>query len=343
MNKRLVDLRSDTVTKPTPQMRKAMANAQVGDDVYRDDPTVIALEALFAQMLGKEAALFFPSGIMANQTALRTHCSPGSFVALGRTQHISAFEYGGAARNAGVNLILMDDSSGCIEVDDLAAAIDTQRFRDTAISLVSLENTHMASGGKVMPAARLAEIQKIAGHNVAIHVDGARLFNAQVATGVPAAALVSNADSVMCCVSKGLCAPVGSLLAGTRDFIEKARIERACLGGQMRQVGILAAAGIVALESMVERLGEDHERATRLWRAIEMRFGAAVAGRAPETNIVTFTYDHSEVLLENFRTAGVLGNAIAPKTLRLVTHNDIDDDDIEFAVQAIINTPDISD
>ena len=330
-----VDLRSDTVTRPTVQMRRAMAEAEVGDDLYGEDPTVARLEALYAEMVGKEAGLFLPSGVMANQVAIRTHTRPGSFVVAGRTQHVVVFEYGGSARNAGVQFMTVDDSSGTFGAADVEEARSALGYYEAPLALICVEDTHMPSGGRVWSLEALAEIRRAAG-GVPVHMDGARLFNAQVATGTPAARIAAGADSVMSCVSKGLCAPVGSVLAGSREFIERARYERGVLGGQMRQVGVLAAAGIVALESMVERLAEDHERARVLARAVNERFpGSMGEAQVPETNIVAFDHPDVDGLSKALAQAGVLANPIGNRRMRLVTHHDLTDEQVAYAAKVI--------
>ena len=332
-----VDLRSDTVTKPTEAMRKAMAEAEVGDDLYGEDPTVKRLEALYAEMVGKEAGLYLPSGVMANQVAIRTHTRPGSWVAAGRSQHVVAFEYGGSARNAGVQFYLLDDSEGSFDASGIQDAKATGSYWDYNLSLICVENTHMPSGGRIWDLAKLERVKSAAG-STPLHMDGARLFNASVASGVSAQRIASFSDSVMTCVSKGLAAPVGSVLAGSKDFIAAARYERGVLGGQMRQVGILAAAGIVALTTMVERLSEDHERAKVLAEALAERFGSALGDfGVPETNIVAFDHPRVELLAQALDRAGVLANPIGPRRMRLVTHKDLSDSDIEYADKAIRN------
>lgn len=335
-----VDLRSDTVTKPTPQMRNAMANAEVGDDLYREDPTVAKLEAIYAERVGKEAALFVPSGVMANQIAIRCHAQPGSWVAAGRYQHVVVFEYGGSARNAGTTFYLLDDESGSFGGEAIQEATSSQGYWDVQFSLICLENTHMPSGGRIWPIERLESVRQAAS-GLAIHMDGARLFNAEVASGVAAATFASYADSVMTCVSKGLAAPVGSLLAGSSEFIERARYERGVLGGQMRQVGVLAAAGIVALETMVDRLAEDHARARHLSEAVKARFGSYIGeDYLPETNIIVFDHPQADAISTYLNSQGVLVNPIGPRKLRFVTHKDVDDSQLDYAYKVIVDIPD---
>jgi threonine aldolase len=337
----LVDLRSDTVTQPTPEMRRAMAEAEVGDDVYGEDPTVNALQEAFAERVGKPAALFVPSGTMGNQLALRLLARPGSAVVAGRRQHIAIFENGAGGYNAGVQFHLVDDSSGTLSVDDIRWAVAAAEHHWPNPSLVCLENTHMPAGGIPWPIAALTEVYAVAASaGLEVHVDGARMFNAAVATGVAARDYAAGATTVMCCLSKGLCAPVGSLLAGPVDLIDAARGERQRFGGGMRQAGILAAAGLVALSAMIDRLVDDHRRARRLADVVAERWPQAMADPASvTTNIVTFTHSHPPALLDHLRTEGVLAGTIAPGVMRLVTHADVDDEAIERAVGALSKAP----
>jgi threonine aldolase len=336
----VVDLRSDTVTQPTPDMRRAMAGAEVGDDDYGEDPTVRALEEAFAGRLGKPAAVFVPSGTMANQIAFRVLTSAGTSVVAGRRQHVVAYEYGAAARNSGVQFCALDDDDGMLNPDDVRWALAAASYHQPAVSLLSLENSHMAASGAPWSVERLRAVAAAAG-DVPIHLDGARLFNAEVATGVAASEWAAPATTVMCCLSKGLCAPVGSLLAGSDDVMERARLERKRLGGGMRQSGVLAAPGLLALGTMVERLGEDHARASRLAEAVALRWpGCGLDPAAVRTNIVTFTHTEPEKLLDHLRREGVLAGTIAPGTVRLVTHHDVDDDGLERALGALAGAPD---
>jgi threonine aldolase len=335
----LVDLRSDTVTRPTPAMRRAMAEAEVGDDDYGEDPTVRALEEAFATRLGKAAALFVASGVMANQIALRVLCAPGTAVVAGRRQHVVAYEYGAAAKNAGIQFHTVEDGDGMVRADDVRQARLSSEHHQPTVSLVSIENTHMAASGAVWVESNLRALAEAAGP-VPVHLDGARLFNAEAATGVPAAAWARSATTVMCCLSKGLCAPVGSLLAGDDDVMASARLERKRLGGGMRQAGVLAAPGLVALRDMVGRLPEDHARAARLADAVATRWPSCGLDPASvRTNIVTFDHADPEKLLEHLGEHGVLAHAIAPRTVRLVTHHDVDDDGVARAVRAIGSAP----
>ena len=333
------DLRSDTVTHPTPEMRRAMAEAEVGDDVYREDPTVNALEEAFARRVGKEAALFVPSGVMANQLAVRVLTHPGELVVAGARQHVVIYEAGAAGRNAGVQFATVDDLDGTVGPDALEWALAAADHHQPRVGLVSIENTHMPANGAPWPMSRLEALAGVARRaGVAVHMDGARLWNAEVATGVPAAAYAATATTVMCCLSKGLCAPVGSVLAGPAAVIAGARAERSRLGGAMRQAGVIAAAGLVALETMVDRLAEDHDRARRLAAAVAARW----AGFDPvpvRTNIVVFHHPDPAALLAHLESHGVLAGTIAPGTVRLVTHRDIDDDGIDRACKALSGAP----
>jgi threonine aldolase len=333
----VVDLRSDTVTQPTEAMRAAMARAEVGDDAYGEDPTVRALEEVFAARVGKAAAVFVPSGTMGNQLAICVLGRPGSLVLAGRRAHVIAHEDGAAARNAGVQLHALADERGSIDPEEVRWAVDAQSHHWPAPSLLCLENTYMATSGSVVPAAAIVELASL---GLPVHLDGARLWNAEVATGVPARAFSAAATTVMCCLSKGLCAPVGSLLAGPEDVVAEARDERHRLGGGMRQAGVIAAAGLVALEQMVERLADDHRRAKALAGAVAERWPAA----APEvvdvtTNIVTFSHPDTATLLAYLDANGVRAGTIAPGAMRLVTHHDVDDAGLDCACAAIAHAP----
>jgi threonine aldolase len=335
----VVDLRSDTVTRPTAAMRRAMAEAEVGDDDYGEDPTVRALEEVFAARLGKAAALFVASGVMANQVALRVLTTPGTAVVAGRRQHVVSYEFGAAALNAGIQFIAVDDEDGMISADAVAAARRAAEHHQPEVTLVSIENTHMAASGAPWSTDRLRALAEAAGP-VPIHMDGARLFNAEAATGVPAAEWAAPATTVMCCLSKGLCAPVGSLLAGSEDVIAEARLARKRLGGGMRQAGVLAAPGLIALQEMVGRLPEDHARAARLADAVAARWPACGLDPASvRTNIVTFTHAEPDKVLAHLEGHGVLAHAIAPETLRFVTHHDVDDGGVTRAIAALEDAP----
>lgn len=335
MTNPFVDLRSDTLTQPTAAMRQAMFEAEVGDDGYGEDPTVAKLEALFATMVGKEAAVFVPSGVMANQMAMRVHTRPGDVVIAGKSQHVVGFEMGASAANASIQFSFVDDSNGVLNFDEVSTALDAQLDHQPTINLVSIENSHMASGGRTWAPGQIDELKKMIG-SLPIHLDGARLFNAAVSRKVSPSEFTKHADTVMTCLSKGLCAPVGSLLAGSKDLMDRARIERKRLGGAMRQAGFLAAAGIVALETMVERLSEDHARAKLLAEAFAKKFPESNYDPAVcETNIVAFNHPKAREIVAALEAAGVAGGTVAPTRARFVTSNLVDDADIERAIAAI--------
>jgi threonine aldolase len=335
----VVDLRSDTVTRPTAAMRRAMADAEVGDDDYGEDPTVRRLEETFAARLGKPSALFVPTGVMANQIAVRVLTTPGTAVVAGSRQHVMAYEFGAAALNAGIQFIALDDEDGMVDADEVRWARQAAEHHQPVVSLVSIENTHMAASGAPWTTDRLQAVVDAAGP-VPIHMDGARLFNAEVATGIAAADWAAPATTVMCCLSKGLCAPVGSLLAGSEDVITLARLARKRLGGGMRQAGVLAAPGLLALRDMVGRLHEDHARAARLAEAVAERWpGCGLDPATVRTNILVFTHAEPEKLLAHLEDRGVLAHAIAPGTVRFVTHHDVDDAGVTRAIAALSDAP----
>jgi len=335
----VVDLRSDTVTRPTQAMRRAMADAEVGDDDYGEDPTVRTLEEAFAARVGKPAALFVPSGVMANQIAVRVLTTPGTAVVAGRRQHVVAYEFGAAALNAGIQFAAVDDEDGTIDAADVRWACQAAEHHQPEVSLVSIENTHMAASGAPWSMDRLQAVFDAAGP-IPIHMDGARLFNAEVATGIPAAEWAAPMTTVMCCLSKGLGAPVGSLLAGSADVIAEARLARKRLGGGMRQAGVLAAPGLLALRDMVGRLHEDHARAARLAASVAERWPACGLDPASvRTNIVTFSHAEPEKLLAHLEGQGVLAHAIAPGIVRFVTHLDVDDAGVTRAIVALEDAP----
>src|SRR5215211_8136165 len=261
-----VDLRSDTVTKPTPEMREAMAEAEVGDDVYRDDPTVNKLEGLAAEMLGKEAALFVPSGTMGNLIALLVHCQRGDEVIVGNQSHIYLNEAGGMSALGGIQPCpIQNQMDGTLALDDIRASIRTEDVHHPITRLICLENTQNICGGVPLTPDYTRQVGELARrNNLSLHIDGARIFNAAAAQNVAIRELVEPADSVMFCLSKGLAAPMGSMLVGSHQFIKRARHIRKMLGGGMRQVGIVAAAGIISLERMTRRLSDDHNRARKL-------------------------------------------------------------------------------
>jgi threonine aldolase len=333
----IVDLRSDTVTRPTPEMRRAMAEAEVGDDAYGEDPTVNRLESLAAALLGKEAALFTPSGTMANQLALRVLGRPGTEVLCGERAHVYRYERAAAAGNAGVQLRPLPDAGGVLDPADVEHALRARHHHLPEISALAIENTHMPASGRPWRVGELDAVLAIArAHDLAVHCDGARIWNAAVALGVAPRELVAGVDTAMFCLSKGLSAPVGSLLCGPRDMITRARSERSRLGGGMRQAGVLAAAGIVALETMVERLADDHERAQVLARTLAETFPGSVDPATVETNIVCARADRLPAdVVARLAAHDVLVGTIDPDTVRFVLHADVDDDALTRARRAL--------
>ncbi|GAC1532907.1 MAG: low-specificity L-threonine aldolase [Acidimicrobiales bacterium] len=340
MSERPVDLRSDTVTRPTDEMRRAMATAEVGDDAYGEDPTVNSLQDAFAERIGKAAALFVPSGTMANQLALRVFARPGTSIIAGRRSHVVAYESGAGAYNTGAQIHAVDDDEGIVCPDDVRWAVEAAAHHQPRPSLVCVENTHMPADGAVISPQAIAAVADAA-RGLPVHLDGARLWHAEIATGTSIADFARPATTVMCCLSKGLCAPVGSLLAGPTDVIAEARVHRQRLGGGMRQAGVVAAAGLVAMTTMVHRLVDDHARAVRLAAALDERWPDPAGERATRvrTNIVTFAHDEPERLLAHFESKGVLAGTIAPGVIRLVTHRDVDDTGIARALEAILTAP----
>jgi threonine aldolase len=332
-----VDLRSDTVTAPTPEMRRAMADAEVGDDGYGEDPTVNRLESLAAALLGTEAAVLTPSGRMANQLALRVLGRRGTEVLCSARSHVFRYEQASTSTNAGVQLHALPDDDGLLEPTAVDVAAADQAHHVAPISAVTIENTHMPACGRPVSAEQTRAVADAAArHDLALHVDGARIWNAAIALAVPPAALAAPADTVMFCLSKGLAAPVGSLLCGSAAVVAAARDERGRFGGGMRQAGVLAAAGIVALETMVERLADDHARAARLARALADRFPGSVDPDTVRTNIVCAALDRlPDHLVERLDRAGVRCGTIDARTVRFVTHKDVDDEGLERVLSAL--------
>lgn len=328
----MIDLRSDTVTHPTPEMRRAMAEAEVGDDVYREDPTVRALEEEAAGRLGKEAALLFPTGTMANQVAVRAWAAPGRRVILEARCHIALVEAVPLAMLAGVVPDTVRSADGSFTARDLQARLEDP-VMPAVPALVCVENTHNMAGGRVFPQDRLIGVAAVARERgLPVHLDGARIFNAAAATGLSAAVLAEPVDSVMFCLSKGLCAPVGSLLCGPRAFVEECRALRTAYGGAMRQAGVIAAAGLVALRTMTERLAEDHRRARLLAEGLADLPGLSVG--PVDTNIVMVRCADAAGLCTRLRERGVLAFDVAADQVRLVTHQGLDDEAILRAVGA---------
>jgi len=339
-NRKKIDLRSDTVTLPTDEMREAMNNAEVGDDVYQEDPTINRLEELAAKKLGKEAALFVPSGTMGNLIAVLTHCQRGDEVILEMDSHIYYYEVGGMSAVAGVIPRLIAGDKGILDPQDIKRALREENLHYPKTTLICVENTHNRAGGTIIPPEIIEEICQL-GHerNIQVHLDGARIFNAAVALNIEPALLTKNVDSVMFCLSKGLSAPVGSILAGSKEFIQRARKNRKMLGGGMRQAGILAAAGIIALENMVERLEEDHKNARILGEGLADIGGIKVDLETVQTNMVCFDLNKSGMdthqFLPKLAEYNILGSPRPPTKVRLVTHYGINEDDIYATIKAI--------
>jgi threonine aldolase len=329
----MVDLRSDTVTQPTDAMREAMSLADVGDDDYGEDATVNRLQGLAAGRLGKEAALFLPSGTMANLIALLTHTQPGDEVIVECQAHIYLDEAGGMSALAGVIPRPVAGERGTITAAQLEAVLRPPDPHYAPTRLLCLENTHNSAGGTVMTPTAMAEVCGAAHRRgLRVHLDGARIFNAAVALGVDVRHLASDADSVMFCLSKGLSAPAGSVLLGEAGFVARARRLRKMLGGGMRQVGVLAAAGIVALETMVERLEEDHRHAKLLARRLAALPGLGIDPASVQTNIIMVHVADAPRMAQHLAARNVLANAEGPKRIRLVTHRHIGAREIDEAV-----------
>ena len=336
-----IDLRSDTVTQPTQEMREAMAHAQVGDDVYGEDPTVNKLQELAAERLGKEAGLFVPSGTMGNLASILAHCGRGDETILGNKAHTFLYEAGGISALGGVHSCqISNQEDGTLLLDDIQAAIRSKDAHQPISRLVCLENTHNRCGGVALtPGYTRAVGELVHSRGLLLHLDGARIFNASVAQGVTAKELAGPADSVTFCLSKGLSAPVGSVICGSAEFISKAHRIRKQLGGGMRQAGIVAAAGIVALETMVERLVEDHKRARYLAQGLAFLPWLVMEPGTPYTNMIfmslagTFPVDAKEVAAELAKMALKVG-VVGKRRFRLVTHYWIDDEAVEKAILA---------
>jgi threonine aldolase len=336
-----VDLRSDTVTNPTAAMRKAMAEASVGDDVYGEDPSVNRLQQMAATMLEKDAGLFVPSGTMGNLAAILAHCGRGDEAILGNLSHTFLYEAGGISALGGIHPCqIPNQPDGTLTLEDIRAAIRPDDPHHPITRLILLENTHNRCGGVALTVEYTQAAGELAReHGLQLHLDGARIFNAAIALGVRPAQLVDAADSVTFCLSKGLCAPVGSVLCGSGDFIQRALRIRKQLGGGMRQAGILAAAGIVALETMIDRLSEDHVRAERLAQGLSAISTIVLDPGTPNTNMVfislseDFPLNASQVR-DRLLKLGVQVGVTGPRRFRLVTHYWIDDEGIEQAVSA---------
>ncbi len=329
-----VDLRSDTVTLPTPAMRRAMAEAELGDDVYGEDPTVNRLQERAAELLGHEAALFTPSGTMANEIAIKVWTQPGDAILVDAESHILHYELAGPAVIAGVQAETYPIADGSFELADIAARVRTADDHTPGTRLLCIENTHNRCGGTILPPEWMPDLRFLTQQRgLKLHLDGARLFNAAVACGTSPTAWTQYVDSVMIAFSKGLCCPVGSVLAGSREFIREAHRVRKLLGGGMRQVGVLAAACLVALDTMIDRLADDHARAKRLAEAIAELPGFSVNLRTVQTNMVYVHTARPALEIERaLAERGVLCIALDPHRLRLVTHKDIDDTALAYAI-----------
>jgi threonine aldolase len=337
----LIDLRSDTVTLPTPEMREAIARAALGDDVYGEDPTINELEDLAAATMGKEAALLVPSGTMGNLIAMLTHCGRGTKAIVGAQSHTNLYEAGGASALGGVVLTaIRNTDDGELDLDELRREVGISNDAHFAQpALVVLENTHNRCGGAPVKLSHMAEVAEIAGRRkLAVHLDGARIFNAAIALETTAKEIAGNADTVSFCLSKGLSCPVGSLICGSREFIARAHRMRKMLGGGMRQAGIIAAAGIVALNTMVERLAEDHQNARALAQGLALVAGLNVRPVVNRTNMVVFEVDGDGETAGKFAAAmkerGVLLSSPYTPAFRAVTHLGITRADIDRAVAA---------
>ena len=339
MMKDFIDLRSDTVTRPTPGMRKAMAEAEVGDDVYGEDPTVNTLQEKVANLLGKETALFVPSGTMANQLSIKSHTQPGDEVIIESSSHPYNFEGGAGAALSGVQFRCLKGVRGILEASQIDEAIRPSDHHFAITRLVCLENTHNRGGGSIYPVEKMAEIYRLAkSRGLLVHLDGARLWNASIATGIKLREYAQWADSVSVCLSKGLGAPIGSLIAGSKSFIDRVHRFRKMFGGGMRQVGIIAAAGIYALDHHLERLKEDHQNAKRLGVGLKEFKGVSIDPRHVETNIVIFDIGNAGMtagqVAEAMKKEGILIHAFSKTQIRLVTHLDVSAEDIEKTLES---------
>jgi threonine aldolase len=336
--KHFIDLRSDTVTQPTPAMRKAMAEAEVGDDVFGEDPTVNALQEKVAKLLRKEASIFVPSGTMANQLAIKSHTLPGDEVIIEASSHPYNFEGGGGAALSGVQFYCLKGIRGILNVSQIEEAIRPIDHHFAVTRLICLENTHNRGGGSIYPIEKMVEIYQLAkSKGISVHLDGARLWNASMATGIPLHNYAQYADSVSVCLSKGLGAPIGSLVTGSKTFIDRVHRFRKMFGGGMRQVGIIAAAGIYALDHHVERLKEDHQNAKRLALGLKEMKGISINPEQVETNIILFNITATGMsapqMAEMMKRDGVLIHPIGKTQIRLVTHLDVSSEDIELALE----------
>ena len=335
-----IDLRSDTVTLPTRSMLDAIASAHLGDDVFQEDPTINKLESLAAETMGKEAGLLVPSGTMANLTSVLSHCDRGSEVILGDQAHTFMYEAGGISAFGGIHSRqISNQPDGTLKLEDIEGAIRQDNVHFPPTRLICLENTHNRCSGMPLTVEYTKNVAELAGdHGISVHVDGARIFNAATALDVNVRELSEPVDSVSFCLSKGLSAPVGSLVCGSQDFIAQARRNRKALGGGMRQAGIIAASGIVALTTMVDRISDDHRNARTLAEGIAKINGLSIALDTVRTNIVYFSLElhdiPGEVLVSRMSELGIHFFELSPHTYRLVTHSDVDKNDMEATLEA---------
>jgi len=337
--KDFIDFRSDTVTKPTPGMRKAMAEAEVGDDVFGEDPTVNALQEKAAQILGKEAAIFVPSGTMANQLAVKAHTQPGDEVIAEASSHAYNFEGGAGAVLSGVQFYCLKGDRGILDPSQIEEAIRPEDHHFPVTKLICIENTHNRGGGSIYPIEKMVEIHRLAkSRGLSVHLDGARIWNASVATRIPPHQYGQSADSISVCLSKGLGAPIGSLVAGSKSFIYQVHRFRKVFGGGMRQVGIIAAAGIYALAHHRDRLQEDHENAKALALGLKELKGVSIHSDHVQTNIIMFDVGGTGMtafqVAENMRREGILVHPVGKTQIRMVTHLDVNREDVEKALGA---------
>ena len=338
--KKVIDLRSDTVTLPTDEMRDAMFRARVGDDVYHEDPAVNLLEEKAAQIVGKEAALFVSSGTMGNLISVLTHCQRGEEALLEMESHMYYYEVGSMSAIAGVMPRLFKGEKGIPSVESIKSAMRIENIHFPKTTLICLENTHNRAGGTVITPEIMEEIyQFFRKRKISVHLDGARIFNASIALGVDPRALALNTDSVMFCLSKGLSAPVGSILAGSKNFIQRARKNRKMLGGGMRQAGIIAAAGIIALDKMIERLSDDHKNARLLAEGLSKIEGIKIDLETVQTNMVYIDFSalgiNASRFIKELWNERILVSPISVKRFRFVTHYGINHDDICYTIDKI--------
>lgn len=341
---RIVDLRSDTVTMPTLKMRQVMKDAEVGDDGFGEDPTTNRLEEMAAEKLGKEDALFVPSGTMGNLIAIMVHTKPGDGLVCDRKAHINTMVAGNTSALTGTTICPLDaDETGHLDLEELESLINLDDIRFPMTSLIVLENTNNLAGGTVVTPEETAKIYRIAKkYGLRLHLDGARIFNSAIFQGVDVAELTRDCDSVMFCLSKGLASPVGSIIAGTKEFIKEARRRRKMLGGGMRQTGILAACGIVSLEEMIDRLAEDHDNASYLANGLEEIEGFSIKLKTVQTNIVCFRYELPKLscreFVKNVGKKGVYMVWLEKDYGRMVTHKDLNRSDVDYALEVFKKT-----